>query len=156
MKFPRKETGTEINFKVGITELPSCDQKLEWDFEYMWECWSQRRWRADQLWDSGGGTVSPPAAYRAAPRSKKCVSTMKKKYYLKLKDIFSDHLYNVCFNIIFKFAIKSWLKERKSYGTIQIYYANGGRFRKFRCSVDYSRQFITRSRVPRTFLGLNC
>ena len=33
------------------------------------------------------GDVSAPAVYRAAPRSKKYVSKMKKKYYLKLKDI---------------------------------------------------------------------
>ena len=35
-----------------------------------------------------GGAVSPPAGYGADPRSKKCVSKMKKKYYLKLKDMF--------------------------------------------------------------------
>ena len=35
-----------------------------------------------------GGAVSPPAGYGAEPRSKKCVSKMKKKYYLKLKDMF--------------------------------------------------------------------
>ena len=32
-----------------------------------------------------GGAVSPPAGYGAEPRSKKIVSEMKKKYYLKLK-----------------------------------------------------------------------
>ena len=35
-----------------------------------------------------GGAVSPPAGYGAEPRSKKFVSRMKKKYYLKLKDMF--------------------------------------------------------------------
>ena len=35
-----------------------------------------------------GGAVSAPAGYGAEPRSKKCVSKMKKKYYLKLKDMF--------------------------------------------------------------------
>ena len=35
-----------------------------------------------------GGAVSPPAGYGAEPRSKKCVSKMKKKYYLTLKDMF--------------------------------------------------------------------
>ena len=35
-----------------------------------------------------GGAASPPAEYGAEPRSKKCVSKMKKKYYLKLKDMF--------------------------------------------------------------------
>ena len=33
------------------------------------------------------GSVSAPAGYGAAPRSKKYVSEMKKKYYLKLKDM---------------------------------------------------------------------
>ena len=32
------------------------------------------------------GAVSAPAGYGAAPRSKKYVIKMKKKYYLKLKD----------------------------------------------------------------------
>ena len=35
-----------------------------------------------------GGAVSPPAGYVAEPRSQKFVSKMKKKYYLKLKDMF--------------------------------------------------------------------
>ena len=54
-----------------------------------------------------GGAVSPPTGDGAEPRSKKFVSKMKKKYYLKLKDMFFMITYNVCFNIIFKFAIKS-------------------------------------------------
>ena len=33
------------------------------------------------------GAVSSPSGYGAAPRSKKYVSKMKKKYYLKLKDM---------------------------------------------------------------------
>ena len=33
------------------------------------------------------GAVSAPAGYGAAPRSKKYVSKMKKKYYLKLEDM---------------------------------------------------------------------
>ena len=51
----------------------------------MWGCRSHRRWRADQLgvW----GVVSAPAGYGAGPRSKQYESKMKKKYYLKLKDI---------------------------------------------------------------------
>ena len=32
-----------------------------------------------------GGAVSPPAGYGEEPRSKKMVSKMKKKHYLKLK-----------------------------------------------------------------------
>ena len=36
----------------------------------------------------GGGVVSPPAGYGAESGSKKFVSKMKKKYYLKLKDMF--------------------------------------------------------------------
>ena len=33
------------------------------------------------------GAVSAPAGYGAAPRSKQYVSKIKKKYYLKLKDM---------------------------------------------------------------------
>ena len=36
------------------------------------------------------GALSAPAGYGAAPRSKKYVCKMKKKYYLKLKD-YVDH-----------------------------------------------------------------
>ena len=55
-----------------------------------------------------GGAVSPPAGYGEEPRRKKFVSKMKKKYCLKKIERYVFQItYNVCFNIIFKFAIKS-------------------------------------------------
>ena len=38
-------------------------------------------------WVNDGATYSSPAGYGAAHRRKKNVSKMKKKYYLKLKDM---------------------------------------------------------------------
>ena len=114
-------------------ELPSCDQKLEWDFE----CGNVEATEGGEQ-TSWGGRCKPPAGYGAEPRSKKIVSKMKKKYYLKLKDVFQI-TYNVCFNIIFKFAIKSWTNgSRIAQSKFTMQTAVGSA--KFRCSVPVDHQ----------------
>ena len=54
------------DFECGNVEASECGEQTSWDLR---------------------GAGSSPAGYGTAPRSKKDVSKMKKKHYLKLKDM---------------------------------------------------------------------